>query len=114
MPVGSCAKFAQNPVMLSHLMDTGDRLLAEGSPYDLIWRIGCMADNVSAGQPPLWLGLNLPGSTLQPCNASSATARRRRRATNFCLLRAVRPPVDSASAATGERGYHSVVLASFM
>ena len=38
--VDSYAKFAQNPVILSHLLDTGDRLLAEASPYDLIWGIG--------------------------------------------------------------------------
>ena len=34
--VGSYAKFAQNPTTQSHLLDTGDRLLAEASPYDLI------------------------------------------------------------------------------
>ena len=51
--VGSYAKFAQNPVMQSHLLDTGDRLLAEASTYDLVWGIGYKADHVSARQPPL-------------------------------------------------------------
>ena len=34
--VGSHAKFAPNPIMQSHLLDTGDRLLAAASPYDLL------------------------------------------------------------------------------
>ena len=63
--VDSYAKFAQNPTMQSHLLDTGDRLLVEASPYDLIRGIGYSADHVSARQPPLWRGLNLLGKTLQ-------------------------------------------------
>ena len=51
--VGSCAKFAQNQVMLSRLLDAGYRLLVEPSPYDLIWSIGHRADDVCARQPPL-------------------------------------------------------------
>ena len=35
--VGSCAKFAQTLTMQAHLLDTGDKLLAEASPYDLVW-----------------------------------------------------------------------------
>ena len=49
----------------SHLLDTGDRLLAEARPYDLIWVIGYRADDGSARQPPLSRGLNLLGNTLQ-------------------------------------------------
>ena len=48
-----------------HLLDTGDRRLAEASPYDLIWGIGYSVDQVSARQPPLWCGLYLLGTTLQ-------------------------------------------------
>ena len=62
---GSYAKFAQNPTMQSHLLDTGDRLLVEASPYHLTWGIGYSADYVSARQPPLWRGLNLLGKTLE-------------------------------------------------
>ena len=46
--VGSYAKFVQNPTMQSHLLDTDERLLAEASPYDLIWGIGYRVDHVSA------------------------------------------------------------------
>ena len=63
--VDSYAKFAQNPTMQSHLLDTGDRLLVEASPYDLIRGIGYSADHVSARQPPLWRGFNLLDKTLQ-------------------------------------------------
>ena len=62
--VVSYTKFVRNPVMPSHLLDTGDRVL-EASPSDLVWGIGCRADNVSARQPPLWRGLNLLGKDLQ-------------------------------------------------
>ena len=48
-----------------HLLDTGDRLLAEASPYDLLRGIGYRADHVSARQPLLWCGLNLLGKALQ-------------------------------------------------
>ena len=34
--VCSYATFAQNPAMRTHLLDTGDQLFAEASPYDLI------------------------------------------------------------------------------
>ena len=33
--VGSCAKFAQNPVMRTHLLDTGGKLLAEAIPLTI-------------------------------------------------------------------------------
>ena len=51
--VGSYVKFAQTPVVQSHLLGTGDRLLAEASPYDLLCGIGYRVDHVSARQPPL-------------------------------------------------------------
>ena len=63
--VDSYAKFAQNPAMQSHFLDTGDRLLAEASPYDLVWGIGYRADHVSARQSPLWRGLKLLGKALK-------------------------------------------------
>ena len=63
--VGSYPKFAQKPGMQSHLLDTDDRLLAEASPYDLVWGIGYRADHVSARQPALWRGLNMLGKALQ-------------------------------------------------
>ena len=51
--------------MQSHLLDTEDRILAEASPYDLIWGIGYRVDHVFVSQPPLLTGLNLLSKTLQ-------------------------------------------------
>ena len=94
--VGFYTKFAQNPATQSHLLYTGDRLLAEDSPCDLIWGIGYSSDYVSARQPPLWRAFNFLSKT-EPCDASFATARHRRRATDFCILRAPRPPLETTS-----------------
>ena len=63
--VGSYAKFAQTPVVQPHLLDTGDRLLAETSPYDVILGIGYRADGISARHPSLWCGLSWLGKILQ-------------------------------------------------
>ena len=62
--VGSYAKFAPNPVIRSHLLHTGDRILAKASPYDLIWSIGYRADDVPARQPSLGCDINLLGKSL--------------------------------------------------
>ena len=35
--VGSYVKFAQTPVIQLNRLDTDDRLVAEASPYDLVW-----------------------------------------------------------------------------
>ena len=48
----------------NHLLDTGDKILAEASPYGLMWGIGCRADAIPARQPPLWRGLHLSVKTL--------------------------------------------------
>ena len=94
--VGSYAKFAQHPVMQSHVLDTGDRLLAEASPYYLMWGIGYRADGVSARQPPPLRGLNWLGKTLQTVRrlfrdrAPSSTRHQ------LCFLRVPRPPEATA------------------
>ena len=95
--VGSFAKFTQNPVMLSHLLGTADRRLAEASPYNLAWSIGCRADNVSARKPPLWSGSNFLGKTLQTVRRLFRDRAPASRATNFCLLREIRGPLETAS-----------------
>ena len=63
--VGSYAKFAHNSATRQHLLDTGDRLLAEASPCDTIWRIGYRADHQDAQYPPESRGLNLLRNALQ-------------------------------------------------
>lgn len=41
---GNYYKFNQNPEMKKKLLETGDKIIAEASPYDSIWGIG-MSEN---------------------------------------------------------------------
>lgn len=61
---GNLAKFSQNPKLLSFLMNTGDAVLAEASPTDLLWGIGCREESPIAAQPENWPGQNLLGFAL--------------------------------------------------
>ncbi len=61
---GTIAKFQQHPRLREYLLHTGDRILAEASPVDEIWGIGCAAGDARSEDPFLWTGLNLLGFTL--------------------------------------------------
>ncbi len=61
---GLKAKFEQNPSMLKELLDTGDTILAEASPYDLVWGIGLAEDDSLALDEKNWTGTNLLGKFL--------------------------------------------------
>lgn len=58
------AKFTQNPDLASYLKDTGDRALAEASPYDLFWGTGVSIWAKDAGDATKWRGDNQLGSLL--------------------------------------------------
>lgn len=58
---GNYAKFTQNPKLLKVLMETGDTVLVEASPYDTIWGIGMGADEASKTPPEKWKGTNWLG-----------------------------------------------------
>jgi ribA/ribD-fused uncharacterized protein len=58
------AKFSQNPELLNYLLETGDRILVEASPYDRIWGIGMEKHNPDSGNPMKWQGRNLLGFAL--------------------------------------------------
>jgi hypothetical protein len=58
------AKFQQNVKLSEQLLNTGDRVLVEASPYDKIWGIGLAEDNADAQDPDKWQGLNLLGKVL--------------------------------------------------
>ena len=50
---GNLAKFSFPP-SLQQLIGTGDKILAEASPHDLIWGIGFRAEDMRAFRPPLF------------------------------------------------------------
>lgn len=60
----SLAKFSQNPDLKAKLLETGDKILVEASPYDRIWGIGLLASDPRAQKKDTWEGLNLLGYAL--------------------------------------------------
>jgi ribA/ribD-fused uncharacterized protein len=61
---GNLAKFSQNELLKSELLNTGNRQFVEASPYDTIWGIGMGLDNPLINDPTKWKGLNLLGQVL--------------------------------------------------
>ena len=70
---GNLAKFSQNELMKLDLLRTGDKILAEASPWDRIWGIGHRADELDALDPDRWRGLNLLGKALMEVRAQLRT-----------------------------------------
>ena len=58
------AKFSQNEHARQALLCTGDKILAEASPYDTIWGIGMEASDPNSTNPAKWKGKNLLGKAL--------------------------------------------------
>lgn len=61
---GNLAKFTQNGKLRDYLLSTGDRILVEVSPFDVIWGIGYGAEAAEAMRPDLWRGENHLGFIL--------------------------------------------------
>lgn len=61
---GNYLKFTQHEDLRARLLATGDKILAEASPYDLIWGIGFRAKNDLALEQKNWKGQNLLGKVL--------------------------------------------------
>lgn len=62
--LGNLLKFSQNAELEGILLDTGDAILAEASPYDAIWGIGTKDSHPNANDPSKWKGENLLGFVL--------------------------------------------------
>jgi ribA/ribD-fused uncharacterized protein len=60
----SVAKFGQHPGLRDLLLATGEKVLVEAAPRDVIWGIGLGADNPRAQDPAQWRGRNLLGFAL--------------------------------------------------
>ncbi|MEL7222406.1 MAG: NADAR family protein, partial [Bacteroidota bacterium] len=61
---GNYLKFSQHPDLAQRLLATDDKILAEASPYDLIWGIGYAASDDRAIDKNQWRGQNLLGEVL--------------------------------------------------
>lgn len=62
---GNYAKFSQNRELCKKLLNTGNKVLVEASPYDRIWGIGLSKQDTDVIYNPLnWCGRNLLGFTL--------------------------------------------------
>ena len=55
-------KFQQNPKLAKMLLATGDAVLIEASPYDMIWGAGMTAQQIN--DPQILYGKNLLGKAL--------------------------------------------------
>jgi len=64
MVEGLISKFMQDPYSLQCLLDTGEKIIVEASPYDKIWGIGLSKDDLRALDEAQWLGKNLLGKVL--------------------------------------------------
>jgi len=58
------AKFSQNEELKTFLLNTGNKVLVEASPYDRIWGIGMSSNHQDINNPAMWKGLNLLGYAL--------------------------------------------------
>lgn len=61
---GSFHKFNQNKDLKTYLLQTGNKVLVEASPYDAIWGIGTTSDAPNVENPNTWRGTNFLGFAL--------------------------------------------------
>lgn len=61
---GNMAKFSQNTHLLEELLNTGESVLVEASPYDCIWGVGLRATDPRIHNPENWRGTNWLGEVL--------------------------------------------------
>lgn len=61
---GNFHKFGQNEALKNYLLNTGNRVLVEASPYDRIWGIGLTQNTRNIENPYTWQGDNLLGFAL--------------------------------------------------
>lgn len=61
---GNLAKFSQNPELKKALLETGNKIFVEASPYDKIWGIGMAEDEPGIEDPANWRGINLLGQAI--------------------------------------------------
>lgn len=58
------AKFTQNPLLASEMLQHRGKIFVEASPYDTVWGIGLAEDDPRALDPSQWQGTNWLGEIL--------------------------------------------------
>lgn len=61
---GNLAKFSQNEELKEYIFSTGESIIVEASPTDIIWGIGLDEEAARKTSPEQWRGLNLLGFAL--------------------------------------------------
>ncbi|MDI9340307.1 MAG: NADAR family protein [Sediminibacterium sp.] len=61
---GNYLKFSQHPALKAFLLQTGNAVIVEASPFDRIWGIGMAESDERANRPKDWNGQNLLGFAL--------------------------------------------------
>ena len=61
---GNIAKFSQNEELKNFILNTGEKVLVEASPYDDIWGVKRKMDDPDIMDPNKWAGENLLGFVL--------------------------------------------------
>lgn len=72
---GNLAKFTQNNGLRKKLLATGDALLVEANPKDIIWGVGLAVDDPAISDPKNWRGPNLLGEVLMRVRTELANAK---------------------------------------
>jgi ribA/ribD-fused uncharacterized protein len=70
---GNKYKFSQHESLKNYLLQTGDKIIVEASPFDKIWGIGMAKNNIHAMNPFEWKGDNLLGFVLMEVRDSLKT-----------------------------------------
>lgn len=75
MEEGLRAKFGQNKELKQRLLETGDAILAECAPKDLIWGIGLSGDDERRFDRSAWRGENRLGEALMKIRVEMKTGK---------------------------------------
>jgi len=62
--IGNSAKFSQHPDLKQKLLDTGDKILVEASPFDKKWGVGLDKSDDRIWDKSQWQGANWLGEVL--------------------------------------------------
>ena len=71
---GLLLKFSQHPVAQKALLNTGDKIICEASPYDGIWGVKLASTDPRVLDPKQWKGTNFLGYELMNVRKTLASS----------------------------------------